>query len=314
MIPKSYVESLAVSPEIVEEDLAATDVGDLVDWTTVQALDSNIRQCIEYLQATKKPHKKETGHNPMIREYNRMKLINNILYRITTIEDEERQLVLPAAHIPTVLQALHDDMGHPGKDGTLSLQRDRFYWPGMYKDAESWIEQCGRCLRRKTPTNQRAPLVPIVTSSPLELVCMDFLMLEKSKGGYEHILVITDHYTRYAQAIPTKNQLAKTTAEAFFNHFIVHYGIPKRIHTDQGTNYESKVIKELCQLTGMKKSRTTSYHPMGNGMCERFNRTLLNMLGSLESHQKQNWKAYLGPMIIHTTVQGMSQQDRHHIY
>jgi transposase InsO family protein len=126
---------------------------------------------------------------------------------------------------------------------------------------------------------------------------MDFLTLEKSKGGYQHILVITDHYTRYAQAIPTKNQLAKTAAEAFFNHFIVHYGIPKRIHSDQGTNFESKVIKELCQLTGMKKSRTTSYHPMGNGMCERFNRTLLNMLGSLESHQKQNWKAYLGPMI-----------------
>jgi hypothetical protein len=104
----------------------------------------------------------------------------------------------------------------------LSLLRDRFYWPGMYKDTESWIEQCVRCLRRKTPTNQRAPLVPIVTSSPLELVCMDFLTLDKSKGGYQHILVITDHYTRYAQAIPTKNQLAKTTAEAFFNHFIVH--------------------------------------------------------------------------------------------
>jgi transposase InsO family protein len=50
-------------------------------------------------------------------------------------------------------------------------------------------------------------------------------------------------------------------------NFIIHYGIPKRIHSDQGTNFESKVIKELCQLTGMKKSRTTSYHPMGNGMC-----------------------------------------------
>ena len=115
MIPKSYVESLAVSPEIVEEDLAATDVGDLVDWTRVQALDSNTRQCIEYLQANKKPHKKKTGHNPMIREYNRLKLINKMLHIITTIEDEERQqLVLPVAHIPTVLQALHDDMGHPG--------------------------------------------------------------------------------------------------------------------------------------------------------------------------------------------------------
>jgi hypothetical protein len=155
----------------------------------------------------------------------------------TILQEERQQLVLPAAHIPTVLQALHDDMGHLGKDRTLSLLQDRLYWPGMYKDTKSWIEQCGRCLRRKTPTNQRAPLVLIVTSSPLELVCMDFLTLEKSKGGYQHILVITDHYTRYAQAIPTKNQLAKTTAEAFFNHFIVHYGIPKGIHSNHGTNF-----------------------------------------------------------------------------
>ena len=110
-------------------------------------------------------------------------------------------------------------------------------------------------------------------------------------------MVITDHFTRYAQAIPTKNQLARTTAEALFNHFIVHYGIPERIHSDQGANFESKVIKELCQITGMKKSRTTSYHPMGNGMCERYNRTLLNMLGSLEPHQKLNWKAYVGPLV-----------------
>lgn len=91
---------------------------------------------------------------------------------------------------------------------------------------------------------------------------MDFLTLEKSKGGYQHILVITDHYTRYAQAIPTKNQLAKTTAEAFFNHFIVHYGIPKRIHSDQGTNFESKVIKELLstyRYEEIKNHQLSSY-------------------------------------------------------
>jgi transposase InsO family protein len=66
----------------------------------------------------------------------------------------------------------------------------------------------------------------------------------------------------------------QTTAQTLFDNFIVHYGIPQRIHSDQGANFESKIIKELCTLTGMKKSRTTSYHPMGNGMCERFNRTI----------------------------------------
>ena len=110
-------------------------------------------------------------------------------------------------------------------------------------------------------------------------------------------MVITDHFTRYAQAIPTRNQTAKTTAQTLFDNFIVHYGIPQRIHSDQGANFECKIVKELCTLTGMKKSRTTSYHPMGNGMCERFNRTLLGMLGTMEQHQKSNWKAYVAPMV-----------------
>jgi transposase InsO family protein len=77
---------------------------------------------------------------------------------------------------------------------------------------------------------------------------MDYLTLEMSKGGYQNILVLTDHFTKYAVAIPTKNQTAKTTAEALFNSFIVHYGFPKRIHSDQGANFESNMIKELCAL------------------------------------------------------------------
>ena len=92
------------------------------------------------------------------------------------------------------------------------------------------------------------------------------------------MIVITDHFIRYTQAIPNRNMTAKTTAEVFFSNFAVHYGMPSHLHSDQGANYESRIIRELCQITGCKKSRTTPYHPMGNGMCERFNRTLLDIL------------------------------------
>jgi enamine deaminase RidA (YjgF/YER057c/UK114 family) len=109
-------------------------------------------------------------------------------------EDRKRQLVLPTAHIQTILEALHDDMGHPGKDRMLSLIRDRFYWPGMDKAVEEWISQCGRCIRRKTPvSSRRAPLVSISTQFPLELVCIDFLTLEQSKGGHHNILASCLH-------------------------------------------------------------------------------------------------------------------------
>ena len=127
--------------------------------------------------------------------------------------------------------------------------KNRLYWPGMIKDIEDWIKHCHRCLLRKTSTSDRAPLISITTYQTLELVCMDFLQLETSKGGFQYGLVITDHFTRYALAIPTRNTTARTTAEIFFNHFIVHYGIPKRIHSDQGANFESKFMAELCKIT-----------------------------------------------------------------
>ena len=158
----------------------------------------------------------------------------------------------------------------------------------MSTDIENWINRCDRCMRRKSSTSERAPLVNIHTTYPLELVCIDYLTLEPSKGGISNVLIITDHFTKYALAIPTKNQTAKTTAEAFYNNFVVNYGIPTRLHSDQGVNFESEIIKELCQITNMKKTHTTPYHPQGNAGPERFNRTLLDMLGTLENEKKRD--------------------------
>jgi transposase InsO family protein len=168
----------------------------------------------------------------------------------------------------------------------------------MTSGIENWVKQCDRCLRRKSATNIRAPLVNINTTYPLELVCFDFLSLETSKGGYSNILVITDHFSKFAVAVPTRNQTAKTTADAFFTNFIVKYGIPTRLHSDQGANFESELIKELCQLMNIKKSHTTVYHPQGNSGPERFNRTLLSMLGTLENSQKPDWKKYIDPLVF----------------
>ena len=127
----------------------------------------------------------------------------------------------------------------------------------------------------------------------MEVVCIDYLTIELSKGGIKNVLVITDHFTRYAQEIPTRNQTAHTTARLLYKNFFVHYGFPARTHSDQGANFGTKLIKSLCDLTGMKKTRTTPYHPMGNGMVERFNRTLLNMLGALQDDKKADWTSHL---------------------
>ena len=140
------------------------------------------------------------------------------------------------------------------------------------------------------------PLQPIHVTQPLELVHMDYLSLEPSKGNIENVLVITDHFTRYALAYPSKTQTAQATARILWDNFICHYGFPEKFISDQGRNFESDLIKELCKIAGVKKLHTTPYHPQGNGQCERFNSTLCNMLGTLSEEEKSDWKSYLGCM------------------
>ena len=92
---------------------------------------------------------------------------------------------------------------------------------------------------------------------PMELVHMDYLTIEAMEGGKDiHILVITDHFTRYAQAIVTSLQTAKCTAQNLWDKFIVHYGLPEKILTDQGHNFESDLLKALCEIAQVKKMRT----------------------------------------------------------
>ena len=204
-------------------------------------------------------------------------------------------MVVPKLFRERALLGCHDDVGHQGILRTLSLLRERFYWPGMQEEATQHVLKCSRCLRRKTPP-QVAPLQPILVTQPLELVHMDCLSLEPSKGNIENVLVITDHFTRYALAYPSKTQTTQATARILWDNFICHYGFPEKFISDQGRNFESDLIKELCKIAGVKKVHTTPYHPQGNGQCERFNSTLCNMLGTLSEEEKSDWKSHLGCM------------------
>ena len=101
-----------------------------------------------------------------------------------------------------------------------------------------------------------------------------------------------------AQAFPSKTQTALATAKLLWNNFLLHYGFPSKIITDQGRNFEIELIENLFQVAGVKKLRTSPYHSQKNGQCEHFNSTFLNMLGTLVPEQKKGWRSHV-PALIH---------------
>ena len=272
------------------------------DWVQLQQQDPDLKLIIEGLQSNTLRHRKFTPQDSAtLKHYCRiqdqLKLQDGLLYRRIYSDNSKHrsiqlQLVLPKIMFKQVMKGLHDEVGHQGRDRTLSLVRERFYWDTLHRDVCSYVAKCVRCIKRESHPHT-APMVPIHVSHPMELIHLDFLKIEPSKGNYENVLIVTDHYTRYAQAYACKNQTALTTARCLWEQFIRHYGFPHRILTDQGTNFEAELFKDLCDIAATEKVRTTSYHPQGNGLYERFNSTLLNMLGTLTPEQKVDWKAHL---------------------
>ena len=227
----------------------------------------------------------------LLKSFAQLRIENGILLRATK---KFQQIVLPTCFHDMVYTELHDRMAHLGVERVLDLAIQRFYWPLMGKDISNYIRKRCRCIVSKKPNvAEKAPLVPIQATYPFEMVAIDFLHLDKCKGGFEYALVVCDHYTRFSQVYATRSKSSKAAADKLFNEFILQFGFPKMIHHDRGGEFNSDLFRELHRLTGIKSSSTTPYHAMGNGQVERMNRSLCNMLKALSEKEKKDWKRHL---------------------
>ena len=128
----------------------------------------------------------------------------------------------------------------------------------------------------------------------------------------KNVLVITDHFMRYALAVLTKDQMAKTVAKVLYKRFISVFGMPAKLLSDYGANFTSALVEELCATFGIQKCQTTAYHVQCNGQVEQFHQTLFRMIGKLTAEKKAQWEQHLPELLqvynsARSVVTGYSQ-------
>ena len=116
--------------------------------------------------------------------------------------------------------------------------------------------------------------------------------------GNRYVLVMMDCFSRWTEACPLPDKTALAVADAFFQHIVCRFGMPSVIHSDQGREFENKVIPELCLLCGAHKTCTTPYHPESDGLVERFNRTLPMMLAMFAGENRDDWDDLLPAVMM----------------
>ncbi|GFT17265.1 retrovirus-related Pol polyprotein from transposon 412 [Trichonephila clavipes] len=239
-----------------------------------QMADPDIKPLIEFMESSSnKPSWQDiSAYSPTTKQYwalwNSLHLRNGVLYRKFESEDGKTfrwQLVLPRSRIPEVLKELHGSPtgGHFGVMKTLHRVRERFCWGKVRADVEQWCKSCDACSARKGPKiRSRGKLHRYNVGAPFERIAFDILgPLPRTASGNKYLLVVMDYFTKWPEVYPIPDQEAPTVAEAVVQHWISRYGVPLQLHSDQGRNFVSAVLKGVCELLGIDKTKTTPLHP-----------------------------------------------------
>lgn len=276
----------------------------------LQRDDPVLQEAVKWAESGARPSRNEIrGVSPemgsMWSQFERLKLVNGVLCREYELENESTkilQVCLPRKIVPEILELIHalPTSGHLGSAKTCERIKSRYYWKGWREDVKNYCRQCQKCAQRNPPRKKpRAPLVTSRCGYPMERVAMDIVgPLPRTKRGNRFIIVVNDYFTRWPEAFAVVDHEAETVAKKLMEQWISRFGVMQYLHTDQGREFESKVFQALCSLLGIKKTRTTPYHPQSDGLVERNNRTIKDMLSKVVNENHDDWDEWIPHVLL----------------
>ena len=271
-----------------------------LDWKSLQENDPIIQHMLKwkYRNSNKNTKKDKNSDRRTLEEYLLMvvnlhdakvysnwqkdfTLLNDMLFINDTLKgstDTVLLFVVSAAKCQAALDLCHWDVGHQGRDRTYSLLQERFWWPKMRTQMMMILQNCEKCkvYEKKDP---KAPLCTIATMEPMDLIHIDLVRMEvtveaKKKLAVQKILVVTNHFSRFVQAYKVKDKRAITIAKCLYDNYFRHYGFPRCLLSDQGTEFCNAVLNKMCIYLNIKKLHTSPYHPQTNSAVEHVHQTL----------------------------------------
>ena len=282
-----------------ERDGQANSIQILPNQQDLQKEDIAIQQVIQWKLEGKRPDVEQlTASDPRIRQlvsrWELLEVRNGELYHHWLDRGTKRlQWVVPQKMIKNILQLSHDrpTAGHFGYWKTMAKVRQGYFWPGMSSDVRAWCKTCTECQRFKGPGIVKpAPLKQMMVGAPFERMGIDILgPYPATSRGNKYVVVACDYFSKWPEAIPVPNQEAETVATVLVEQVFSRIGIPLEIHTDQGRNFEARLLKEVASILGFHRTRTTPLHPQSAGLVERLNRTLNKHLAMFVNGNQSDW-------------------------
>ena len=253
-----------------------------------QEADPSLAPMMDYLRAGNLPDEEQTARR-LVLESAQYTLLDGVLYHLE--KDKTLRIVPPVMDREKLFHDVHDgSFGGHLRDAKVHDQISRHYWwPAMRKDIREWCLACVPCATRNVGKQVRPPLTPIPVAGPFDRVGVDVIQFPKSKRGNRYALVFVDYLTKWPEVFPVANQSALTIARVFVQEIVCRHGVPGELLSDRGAAFLSKLMMEVYRLMGTKKVNTTAYHPQTDGLVERFNRTLTDMLAKTVESNSANW-------------------------